>query len=74
MSALIDDVLDFARAGLGDGIAVRIDEIDDVNSGLRAVVKELQDGQPSRHVIANIDVTRAVRCDLGRVQQVAFRI
>ena len=56
MSSLIDDVLDFARGRLGGDFGIRIDDIHDINAGLQAVVKELQDGQPTRQIIANIDV------------------
>jgi signal transduction histidine kinase len=74
MSSLIDDVLDFARGRLGGGIGIQIDDIHDIDAGLYAVVKELQDGQPSRQIIANITVNRTVRCDLGRVQQLASNL
>jgi signal transduction histidine kinase len=74
MSSLIDDVLDFARGKLGGGIKVNVDDVEDLNAGLKAVVKELQDGQPHRQILTNISVTRKVRCDLGRVQQVASNL
>jgi hypothetical protein len=74
MSSLIDDVLDFARSKLGGGIGVNVSEVSDVNSGLEQVVRELQDGQPDRRILADISVTRKVRCDLGRVQQVASNL
>ncbi len=74
MSALIDDVLDFARGRLGGGIAVELDETDNLSNGLHAVVKELQIGQPERTITADITVGRRVRCDLGRVQQVASNL
>ena len=70
MSSLIDDVLDFARARLGSGIGVHIDRVDDLATGLNAVVKELQDGHPERQIASTVEVNRAVACDLGRVQQV----
>ena len=74
MSSLINDVLDFARGKLGEGMGVQIREVDDMDGGLRAVVTEFQDGQPERQIVANISVTRKVRCDLGRVQQVASNL
>jgi signal transduction histidine kinase len=74
MSALIDDVLDFARGRLGGGIGVRFDEINNLSSGLHAVVKEFQDGQPDREILTSISVTRTVRCDLGRLQQLASNL
>ncbi|HEY4339444.1 MAG TPA: GAF domain-containing sensor histidine kinase [Steroidobacteraceae bacterium] len=74
MSSLIDDVLDFARGKLGGGIGVQLAEVADVDAGLKSIVKELQDGQPDRQILTNISVTRKVRCDLGRVQQVASNL
>ena len=74
MSCLINDVLDFARSRLGDGLGVRIDEVEDIDAGLNAVIREFRDGQPDRQILANISVTRKVRCDLGRVQQVASNL
>jgi signal transduction histidine kinase len=74
MSALIDDVLDFAQGRLGGGIGVEFRETDNLTNGLHAVVKELQVGQPERTIAADITVARTVRCDLGRVQQVASNL
>ena len=74
MSSLIDDVLDFARGKLGGGIGIRVGEVEDINSGLMQIVRELQDGQPDRQIVADVHVTRKVRCDLGRIQQVASNL
>ncbi|MEO7205203.1 MAG: sensor histidine kinase [Steroidobacteraceae bacterium] len=53
---------------------MRVAEVEDIDAGLQAVVREFQDGQPDRQILANISVTRKVRCDLGRVQQVASNL
>jgi len=74
MTSLINDILDFARGRLGEGMGVKIKDVDDMDAGLYAVVREFQDGQPERQILANISVTRRVRCDLGRVQQVASNL
>jgi signal transduction histidine kinase len=74
MSALIDDVLDFARGRLGGGIGLELTEVENVNTGLATVVQELQDAQPECEIISDIGVDRAVRCDLGRLQQVASNL
>jgi signal transduction histidine kinase len=74
MSALIDDVLDFARGRLGGGIGLELTEVENVNMGLATVVQELQDAQPECEIISDIGVDRAVRCDLGRLQQVASNL
>ncbi|HEX3914038.1 MAG TPA: GAF domain-containing sensor histidine kinase [Steroidobacteraceae bacterium] len=74
MTSLINDVLDFARSRLGDGMGVRIAEVEDLGAGLNAVVQEFKDGQPDRQILTNISVAGKVRCDLGRVQQVASNL
>jgi signal transduction histidine kinase len=74
MSALIDDVLDFARGRLGGGIGVELTEVQNINTGLTTVVQELQDAQPECKILSSISVDRSVRCDLGRLQQVASNL
>ncbi len=74
MSSLIDDVLDFARGRLGGGIAVELTDIENINAGLTTVVQELQDAQPDCRILSSISVNRSVRCDLGRLQQVASNL
>jgi len=69
MSALIDDVLDFARGRLGGGIGIQIKECEDAEKPLVSVVEELQDGTPERQIVLDISVTGPVSCDIGRVQQ-----
>jgi signal transduction histidine kinase len=66
--------LDFARGKLGDGLSVTVDHADGVTSALEQVIKELQDGHPDREILAEINVTQSVRCDLGRLQQVASNL
>jgi signal transduction histidine kinase len=74
MSALINDVLDFARGRLGGGIGVEIQPVEVVETALNAVVKELQDGQPDRAIVSDVHVGRRVSCDLGRLQQLASNL
>jgi signal transduction histidine kinase len=74
MSGLIDDILDFARGRLGGGIGVELTEIGNLNAGLLAVVQEFRDAQPDCQIVTDIGVNRAVRCDIGRVQQIASNL
>lgn len=74
MSALIDDVLDFARARLGAGIGVDMRGTDHIEADLMAVVRELQDANPDRNISVDIDLPRHVHCDVGRVQQMASNL
>jgi signal transduction histidine kinase len=71
---LIDDVLDFARGRLGGGIGLELTDVENVNVGLATVVQEMEDAQPECEIISHISVNRAVRCDLGRLQQVASNL
>ena len=74
MSSLIDDVLDFARGHLGRGIGLELANVDNINNGLTTVIQELQVAQPDCKILSKIDVSRSVRCDLGRLQQVASNL
>jgi signal transduction histidine kinase len=74
MSALIDDVLDFARGRLGGGISLQLTEIENINTGLATVIQELRDAQPDSIILSDIHVNCPVRCDLGRFQQVASNL
>src|SRR5450631_4258015 len=74
MSSLIDDVLDFARGRLGGGIGIELTEVQNINTGLTTVVQELQDAQPECKILSSINIDRSVRCDLGRLQQVASNL
>lgn len=72
VSALIDDLLDFARGRLGGGMGIELTGVEDI--GLATVVQELQDAQPDCQIISDISISRSVRCDLGRLQQTASNL
>jgi len=74
MSSLIDDILDFAQGRLNGGIAVELTNVENINFGLTTVIQELQDAQPHCQILSSISVSRPVRCDLGRLQQVASNL
>jgi signal transduction histidine kinase len=74
MFALIDDVLDFARGRLGGGIDVQLQQSENLDSALLAVVREMQDGQPGRIINADVQVKRTMFCDVGRIQQVVSNL
>jgi signal transduction histidine kinase len=74
MASLIDDVLDFARARLGGGISIELTEVENINTGLMTVVQEFRDAQSDCKIFTDFQVTRSVRCDLGRLQQVASNL
>jgi signal transduction histidine kinase len=74
MSGLIDDVLDFARARLGGGIALQMEEVFDMDRALAAIVSELKDAQPGRVIDSKIDHGFQIQCDRGRIQQLASNL
>jgi signal transduction histidine kinase len=68
MSALIDNVLDFARGRLGSGIALKRSP-QSLQPVLNQVIAELRAGSPGRKIETTFDLTRAVDCDGGRIAQ-----
>jgi signal transduction histidine kinase len=70
MSALIDDVLDFARGRLGAGMALSVATVDRLGALMSDVVSELQVANPGWRIESDIRLDAPVVCDAGRVQQV----
>jgi signal transduction histidine kinase len=68
MSALIDNVLDFARGRLGGGIALNR-AMQSLEPVLNQVIAELRAGFPESQIDTDFDLTRQVGCDSGRVAQ-----
>jgi signal transduction histidine kinase len=68
MSALIDDVLDFARGRLGGGLELsRSDTM--LEPVLRQIVAELQATAPDCAIECDLTVSKSVYCDAGRIGQ-----
>ena len=68
MSALIDNVLDFARGRLGGGITLtRVAQ--PLQPVLDHVIAELRASFPASRIETNFDLTQAVNCDGGRIAQ-----
>ena len=68
MSGLIEDVMDFARGRLGDGLALRHDN-HPLEPVLRQVLDELKASSPGRTIDATIRITGPVQCDATRIAQ-----
>jgi signal transduction histidine kinase len=68
MSALIDNVLDFARGRLGGGIALK-PAPQPMEPVLQQVIAELRSGVPDRKIETVFDLTCPVDCDGGRIGQ-----
>ncbi len=69
MSALVSDLLDFARARLGAGIGLNVGEVRDLELALRHVVDELQSTHPAREIRFTSDMAGPIWCDKERVCQ-----
>lgn len=74
MTRLIEDATDFARGRLGGGMQLDLQLVEDLDASLGSVVAELRDAHPARHIECGIYITRPVRCDRGRLQQVASNL
>jgi sigma-B regulation protein RsbU (phosphoserine phosphatase) len=69
MSALIDDVLDFARGRLGDGLPLHRTAGELLQPLLDQIVAELQVSHADRVIDAAIAVGEPITCDPRRIQQ-----
>lgn len=68
MSGLIDNVLDFARGRLGDGIVLQR-KTTPVAPVLTQVIEELRAGSPDRAIETEFDLDRPVSIDPARIGQ-----
>lgn len=69
MRGLIDNVLDFARARLGDGLSLEIDASRPLLPALEQVVRELQWVQPGRDIRTTFQLDAPVPVDHARLSQ-----
>lgn len=69
MSALIDDVLDFARGRLGDGIAAGAAVEAPLAPVLDQVLAEFRVSHPDRVILAQLDADTPVHCEPARIAQ-----
>lgn len=69
MSALISDVLDFARGRLGGGLPVDRRVHDTLGPALEQVVAEMRTAYPKRTIRLDIALTEPVACDPPRLAQ-----
>ncbi|WP_036140946.1 GAF domain-containing sensor histidine kinase [Luteibacter sp. 9135] len=69
MAGLIDDVMDFARARLAAGIPVTMQVRDDLAEAAERVLAEIRQAHPEADIRASWSVSRPLRFDLKRMQQ-----
>lgn len=70
MSELITNMMDFARARLGDGIGLDRRRHGDLGAQLRDVIGELQNVFPDARIEFDEALERPVDCDANRIMQV----
>nr|WP_315415132.1 GAF domain-containing sensor histidine kinase [uncultured Pseudomonas sp.] len=66
---LVEDVLDFARGRLGNGIPLNIGDCQGLQEALQHVVSEVQSVHPQRVIQADIDDLQGVSGDRDRLAQ-----
>lgn len=66
---LIDDLLDFARGHLGNGLTLRVSFNPDLGVPLRQTIAELQIVHPDQPIELDTAFDEPVRCDVDRITQ-----
>ncbi|MGI3901442.1 MAG: PAS domain-containing sensor histidine kinase [Janthinobacterium lividum] len=74
MSALIDDVLDFARGRLGGGIPLSRRSDVSLVPVLEQIVAELRVGEQDREIVADFDLPGRIDCDPTRIGQLVSNL
>lgn len=69
MSSLIDNLLDFARGRLGDGIPLALQRRGDLDDLFGRVVSEVRAAYPGHAIEARLEVAQPVTCDPERIAQ-----
>jgi signal transduction histidine kinase len=70
MKALIENILDFARGRLGEGIILNRCDDDSVEDALNQVITELAIVWPGTTINTHFNLQGSVNCDVKRVSQV----
>ncbi|MPS67967.1 MAG: GAF domain-containing protein [Novosphingobium sp.] len=66
---LIDDLLDFARGRLGDGVFLDLQTTDSLEAPVREVIEELQIVHPEASIDVILDLEEPIICDISRISQ-----
>lgn len=74
MLGLIDDLADFTRGRLGNGIVLADRKAVALRPVLEQVVTELQSVHPDREIECDLDLDHEVECDAGRMGQLASNL
>jgi signal transduction histidine kinase len=69
MASLVDNIMDFARGRLGDGLTISRDAKQPLTPVLEHVIAELKSVWPDVAIEASIDIEEPVNCDRGKLGQ-----
>ena len=70
MQGLIENILDFARGKLGEGITlVRSPQQDGLKGALQQIIKEIKTNSPEREIDLRVSIVTEVFCDKDRISQ-----
>jgi sigma-B regulation protein RsbU (phosphoserine phosphatase) len=73
-TALVANLLDFARGRLGGGLALSRDPRQPLTPVLEQVVAEIRTIAPDREILTDFSITEAVDCDPARIAQLAANL
>ncbi|HEY4201095.1 MAG TPA: GAF domain-containing sensor histidine kinase [Devosiaceae bacterium] len=74
MNGLIDNILDFARGRLGEGIVLEVSENQSLEAALRQVIDELKSVSPDRVIKEQLRIDDPVQADAGRIAQLVSNL
>ncbi|KIC36818.1 PAS domain-containing sensor histidine kinase [Leisingera sp. ANG-M7] len=74
MSALINDILDFARSRLGDGIEVARTASTEIRPVLAQTVEEIRLANPDTPITESYSFTDPLNCDTDRIAQLVSNL
>lgn len=74
MSGLLDALMDFARSRLGSGISLALSDGAELPAAIEATVDEIRMAHPEMQIVSRVQITRNVRCDVGRICQLCSNL
>lgn len=69
IAGLLDDLTDFTRGRLGNGLTITIREVENVRQLLEPVIEELRGAYPTREIHLDAANDEPLRCDGARLKQ-----
>lgn len=73
-SSLIDNLMEFARNKLGNGLAIERDAAAPLTPSLKQVVAEIRAIAPERTITLDFDIAEPVNCDRVKIGQLASNL